>query len=402
MPARHTELYELLEISPDADEDAIKKAYRRLAVKYHPDKNPGNKEAEEKFKKISHAYEILGDKEKRQIYDQYGEDAANGNGGGGGFSGDPFDIFNQFFGGGGGGGFESFFGGGRRRDPNGPQEGADLRYNLGITLDEAFKGVTKKIEFNRPGLCTACNGSGCADGTKPERCDRCKGSGQVGVSQGFFTMMHECPVCHGTGQKIAHKCAKCNGAGKVSVHRAIEIHIPAGIDTGNRMRVTGEGEPGLRGGSNGDLYIMIQIRPDKRFQREDEDIYAEHHIPFPVAALGGTVTIPTVHGDAELTVPAGTQNGDVLTLKGKGMPVRQRQGVFGNHHVKLTIDVPRKLTDAQRDALKASAAAFQSDAGGGAKENGSGPNFTVNADNDPSFFQRLKDKVSQHLDQVKL
>ena len=391
MPARHTELYELLEISPDADEDAIKKAYRRLAVKYHPDKNPGDKEAEEKFKKLSHAYEILGNKEKRQIYDQYGEDAANGNGGGGGFSGDPFDIFNQFFGGG-GGGFESFFGGGRRRDPNGPQEGADLRYNLGITLDEAFKGVTKKIEFNRPGLCTACGGSGCADGTKPERCDRCKGSGQVGVSQGFFTMMHECPVCHGTGRKIAHKCAKCNGAGKVSVHRAIEVHIPAGIDTGNRMRVTGEGEPGLRGGSDGDLYIMIQVRPDKRFQREDEDIYAEYHIPFPVAALGGTVTIPTVHGDSELTIPAGTQNGDVLTLKGKGMPVRQRQGVFGNHHVKLTIDVPRKLNDAQREALKAYAAAFQTD-GGGAKNNGAEPNFTVNADNDPSFFQKLKDKV---------
>ena len=393
MPARHTELYELLEISPDADEDAIKKAYRRLAVKYHPDKNPGDKEAEEKFKKISHAYEILGNKEKRQIYDQYGEDAANGGGaGGGGFSGDPFDIFNQFFGGGGGGGFESFFGGGRRRDPNGPQEGADLRYNLGITLDEAFKGTTKKIEFNRPGLCTACGGTGCADGTKPERCDRCKGSGQVGVSQGFFTMMHECPVCHGTGQKIAHKCSKCNGAGKVSVHRAIEIHIPAGIDTGNRMRVTGEGEPGLRGGSNGDLYIMIQVRPDKRFQREDEDIYAEYHIPFPVAALGGTVVIPTVHGDAELTVPAGTQNGDVLTLTGKGMPVRQRQGVFGNHHVKLTIDVPRKLNDAQKEALRAYAAAFQTNSGG-AKDNGSGPNFTVNADNDPGFFQKLKDKV---------
>ena len=390
MPARHTELYELLEISPDADEETIKKAYRRLAVKYHPDKNPGDKEAEEKFKKLSHAYEILGNKEKRQIYDQYGEDAANGNGGGGGFSGDPFDIFNQFFGGG-GGGFESFFGGGRRRDPNGPQEGADLRYSLGITLDEAFKGVTKKIEFNRPGLCTSCGGTGCADGTKPERCDRCRGTGQVGVSQGFFTMMHECPVCHGTGQKIAHKCAKCNGAGKISVHRAIEIHIPAGIDTGNRMRVNGEGEPGLRGGANGDLYIMIQIRPDKRFQREDEDIYAEYHIPFPVAALGGTVVIPTVHGDAELTVPAGTQNGDVLTLKGKGMPVRMRQGVFGNHHVKLTVDVPRKLTDAQREALKAYAETFKPD-GGGAKDNGSGPNFTVNND-DPGFFQKLKDKV---------
>ena len=402
MPARHTELYDILEVSPDADESAIKSAYRRLAVKYHPDKNPGNKEAEEKFKKISHAYEILGNQEKRQIYDQYGEDAANGGGaGGGGFSGDPFDIFNQFFGGGGGGGFESFFGGGRRRDPNGPQDGADLRYNLGITLDEAFKGVTKKIEFNRPGLCTACNGSGCADGTKPERCARCQGSGQVGVSQGFFTMMHECPVCHGTGQKIAHKCSKCNGAGKVSVHRAIEVHIPAGIDTGNRMRVNGEGEPGLRGGANGDLYIMIQVRPDKRFQREDEDIYAEYHIPFPVAALGGTVTIPTVHGDAELSIPAGTQNGDVLTLKGKGMPVRVRPGVFGNHHVKLTVDVPRKLTDAQREALKAYAAAFQSD-NGGAKSNGAEPNFTINPDNDPGFFQKLKDKVASHLDQVKL
>ena len=397
MPGVTPDYYSILGVSRDADEKTIKKAFRKLAREHHPD--AGGDEA--KFKEINEAYEVLSDEKKRKLYDQYG--TANENQIPSGWGGQAINMDDLF--GGGVGGFGSWsdilesirngegafgsnweinngqgWGTGFGQRGNRPRKGQDMNVTLTVSFDEAFKGVTKKIEFNRPGLCTACGGSGCADGTKPERCDRCKGSGQVGVSQGFFTMMHECPVCHGTG------------AGKVSVHRAIEVHIPAGIDTGNRMRVTGEGEPGLRGGSDGDLYIMIQVRPDKRFQREDEDIYAEYHIPFPVAALGGTVTIPTVHGDAELTVPAGTQNGDVLTLKGKGMPVRTRQGVFGNHHVKLTIDVPRKLNDAQREALKAYAAAFQTD-NGGAKNNGAEPNFTVNADNDPSFFQKLKDKV---------
>lgn len=384
--ARFTALYETLEVTADCDEAALKKAYRRLAVKFHPDKNPGDKTAEEKFKQISHAYEILNNPDKRKIYDEYGEEGLN-NRGGGGFSSNPFDIFNDLFGGGGGGNpFESFFGGGggRPRNPNAPMRGADLRYNLEITLQEAFSGINRKIEFKRAGLCQECHGSGCARGTHPEPCKRCGGRGQVGISQGFFTMMQDCPSCRGKGSTIPKKCPKCNGAGTISIPRSIELRIPAGVDTGTRMRVSNEGEPGRNGGPNGDLYIIIQIKEDANFEREDSDIYATLHIPFHLAALGGTIMIPTVQGQTELTIPAGTQNDDMLTLRGKGMPVFNHPGSWGSHHVKLIVDVPKKLSEEQKEALKAYAALFDvknSNQANADKENA-----------DPNgFFQKAKD-----------
>lgn len=371
-----TVLYETLEVSATADEVEIKKAYRRLAVKYHPDKNPGDKAAEAKFKEVTHAYEVLSDPEKRRIYDQYGEEGLNSRGGG--FSGNPFDIFNSFFGG--GNPFESFFGGGRR-DPNAPREGADLRYNLEVSLMDAVSGATKKIEFQRADACGECSGTGCRKGTKPTRCKRCGGSGQIGISQGFFTMMHECPVCKGTGSIIEQKCPKCNGKGSIAVKRSLEIRIPPGVDTGNRIRVAGEGEPGMRGGPNGDLYVFIQVRADKRFQRSGNDVLSEAKISFPTAALGGTVSVETVHGPQTLSIPPGVQHGEVFTIKGKGMPVLQRKGLFGDHYVKISVLVPKKLSDAQKAALKAYADAC-------------GENLAPGeAQDSPGFFQKLKDKV---------
>ena len=356
-----TTYYDLLEIPVDADETAIKKAYRKLAIKYHPDKNQGNKEAEEKFKKIAQAYDVLSNPEKRKLYDQYGEDAFSGagRGGGGGFSGDPFDIFNQFFGGGGGmGGFESFFGGGgRRRDPNAPAAGSDLRYPLEIDFMDAVKGVTKKLEFVRQGACEACHGTGCESGVRVP-CKRCRGTGQVGISQGFFTMMQECPECHGAGSVPEKPCKKCNATGHVRLKRSVEVHIPAGVDTGSRLRVSGEGEPGLRGGRDGDLYVDISVRDHELFEREGDDIYCDVPIKFTVAALGGEIDIPTIHGPMKFMVPSGTQNGDVQRVANKGMPSLRRRGSFGTHYLRFTIEVPKKLTQEQKDLLRQYAATF--------------------------------------------
>lgn len=357
-----TKLYDLLEVSPTADETEIKKAYRRLAVKYHPDKNPGDKTAEEKFKKIAEAYDILSNPEKRQMYDQYGENAfANGGrGGGGGFSGDPFDIFNQFFGGGGGGGgFESFFGGGsrRQRDPNAPETGSDLRYGLEIDFMDAVKGVDKTLTFNRKGLCDVCHGTGCESGQRVQ-CRRCHGSGQVGVSHGFFTMMQDCPECHGAGSVPEKPCKKCNASGYIKVKRKVDIHIPAGVDTGSRLRVQGEGEPGLRGGRDGSLYVDITVNEHPLFERQGDDIYCEVPITFTTAALGGEIDVPTVNGPIKFMVPAGTQNGDMQRISGKGMPSLRRRGYFGTHHVRFLIEVPKKLTAEQKDLLRKYAETF--------------------------------------------
>jgi len=354
-----TSYYDLLEISPSAGESEIKKAYRKLAIKYHPDKNPGDKEAEEKFKKIAVAYEVLSDPEKRQRYDQLGPDAVNGAGGrgGNGFSGNPFDIFNQFFGGAAGGGFESFFGGGARQDPNAPQRGSDLRYELEIDFMDAVNGVTKTLEFTRLGLCEACHGSGCESGVR-KTCTRCHGSGQVGVSRGFFTMMQECPACHGAGSVPEHPCKKCGATGHVKLKRKVEVHIPPGVDTGSRLRVGGEGEPGLRGGRDGDLYVEIGVGDHPLFERHDDDIYCEVPIKFSTAALGGEIDIPTVYGPIKFAVPAGTQNGDMQRIPGKGMPSLRRRGTCGSHNIRFVIEVPKKLTEEQKDLLRKYAATF--------------------------------------------
>ena len=360
--------YEILEVTHEATDTEIKKSYRRLAVKYHPDKNPGNKEAEEHFKEISQAYEILGNPEKRQMYDQYGE-AAFSHGGMGGVGGmDPFDLFREAFGGMGGGGgiFDSFFGGGqsRRSDPNGPLDGSDLRYNLEITFEEAVFGADKTIEFQRMAACETCHGSGCEPGTVKKRCQRCGGSGQIAMSQGFFTVMHECPKCHGAGVMAEKPCRQCSGSGQHKVKRTVQVHIPPGVDTGTRMRVSGEGEPGLRGGRNGDLFVITHVREHEIFQRDGLSVYCSVPIDFPTAALGGTVDVPTVTGKTALEIPAGTQTGDVFTIRGKGMPSLRGQG-RGDHYVKVFVEVPKKLSEDQRSALKRYSEAFQSNGNGG-------------------------------------
>ena len=360
--------YDTLEVSVTADDTEIKKAYRRLAVKYHPDKNPGDKTAEEKFKKIAEAYDILSNPEKRQLYDQYGENAFSGsgraNGGGAGFGGtDPFDIFSQFFGGGrsgGGGGnpFESFFGGSSGRASSGEVDGNDLKYNLEIDFMDAVKGADKEIEFTRAGLCESCRGTGCAEGSKRVTCRRCGGRGQVGVSQGFFTMMHECPSCHGSGNMPESPCKKCSGSGSVKVRRKVKIHIPPGVDNGTRMRVSGEGEPGLHGGEDGDLYVVMYVRDHEVFKRDGDDIHCDVPITFSTAALGGDIEIPTIGGNITYHVPSGTQNGDVHRIAGKGMPSLSRRGTSGSHIVRFVIEVPKKLTDRQKEILREYAASF--------------------------------------------
>ncbi len=361
--AVETAYYELLEISVTADDTEIKKAYRRLAVKYHPDKNPGDKTAEEKFKKIAQAYDVLSNPEKRKLYDQYGEDAVTGAGGrgGGGFSGNPFDIFNQFFGGGSGGGmggFESFFGGGgRRRDPNAPEPGNDLRYSLEIDFMDAVQGVTKKLEFMRQGHCDACHGTGCESGVRVP-CKRCHGTGQIGVSQGFFTMMQDCPVCHGNGSVPEKPCKKCNASGSVRIKRSVEVHIPPGVDTGSRLRVQGEGGPGLRGGRDGDLYVEITVNDHELFERHNDDIYCEVPISFATAALGGEIDVPTIHGAMKFKVPSGTQNGDMQQIPGKGMPSLRRRGTCGTHHIRFAVEVPKKLSSEQKELLQKFADSF--------------------------------------------
>ncbi len=342
--------YEILEVTRESTDTEIKKSYRRLAVKYHPDKNPGDTSAEEMFKQISRAYAILSDPEKRQLYDRYGEDAFTRGGGGGGF--DPFDLFREAFGGNGGGFFESFFGGSSRRaDPNGPADGNDLRYDLEIEFEEAVFGSDRKIEFTRLAACDACHGSGCESGTSKKTCPRCHGRGQVSVSQGFFTVMHDCPNCKGTGVIAERPCRPCSGAGVRKVKRTVQLHIPPGVDTGTRMRVVGEGEPGLRGGANGDLFVITHVREHAVFQRDGLSVYCEVPIDFATAALGGEVDIPTVSGKVPLSIPAGTQTGDTFIVRGKGMP-SLRRGERGDQHVKVFVEVPKRLSAEQREALK--------------------------------------------------
>ncbi len=364
-----TDYYKLLEVSKDATAADIKKAYRKLAVKYHPDKNQGDKAAEEKFKEISIAYEILGDEQKRSLYDRYGEAAFNktggsrGFGGGGGFH-DPFDIFREVFGDGGGGGggiFESFFGGQgrqRREDPNGPVDGSDLRYDIEIDFEDAVLGVDRTIEFNHMEECQTCHGTGCEPGTSKKGCQRCGGSGSVALSQGFFTVMHTCPNCNGAGRIAEKLCRKCSGEGRTKAKKTVQIHIPPGVDTGTRLRVQGQGESALRGGSDGDLYVIIHVKEHQLFQRDGDDIHCEVPIDFPTAALGGTIEVPTVTGKERLEVPAGTQNGSSFLLRGKGMP-SLRSGVRGDQRVRLFIEVPKRLSKEQREHLEVYARVFK-------------------------------------------
>ena len=355
--------YKLLGVSKNATDAEIKKAYRKMAIQYHPDKNPGNKEAEEKFKKISQAYEVLSDKNKRAQYDQFGHAAFTSGGrsthgfGGGGFH-DPMDVFSQFFGGASGGGssfFEDLFGGGggrsTRRSASSAVDGADLRYDMEIDFEDAVYGADKKIVIPRMAACDKCNSTGCEPGSGRKTCSRCGGSGQVALSQGIFSIRQTCPTCQGAGEIVEKPCRQCRGSGRVHTEKKLQIHIPPGVDTGSRLRVAGEGESGLRGGHSGDLYVFLHVRKHNIFHREGNDIICEMPIPYSVAVLGGVVEVPTITGKAKMKIPPGTQNSTILRIKGKGVPAL-RGGARGNMHVKVFVEVPTHISREQKELLE--------------------------------------------------
>lgn len=350
------DFYETLGVAKGASLDEIKKSYRKLAIQYHPDRNPDNKEAEEKFKEISQAYEVLSDESKRAKYDQFGHDAytRGGQAGFGGGSHNPYDIFEQVFGRGGGGGgfsFEDLFGGGGgRRSPNGERHGNDRRYDMEITLEDAAFGATPSITIPSWDDCKRCHGNGCEPGTGKKQCPQCKGSGQVVMSQGFFQFAQPCPTCQGTGQKIEKPCKECRGSGHKSVNRTIKINIPPGVDTGSKLRVSGEGEPGENGGQKGDLYVVIHLRQHDVFEREGVTLYTTVPIDFTTAVLGGTIEVPTLSGKAKMVIPAGTQSGTSLRLKEKGMP-SLRGGARGALIVRVIVEIPKNASKEQTELL---------------------------------------------------
>ena len=352
-----TDYYELLGVGRDATAEELKKAYRKLAVKYHPDKNPDDASAEEKFKEISEAYEILKDPDKRAAYDRFGHAAFQGGGagprpgGGGGFT-DPFDIFREVFGGGrsgGGGIFDEFFGGGMSGSAS--HEGADLRYDLEISLEEAANGVEKEIRYRRAVACDHCHGDGAEPGSRRVKCPTCGGSGQVSSTRGFISFRQVCPSCGGTGVVIENKCKKCGGEGRVTETSKLKVKIPAGVDSGSRLRSAGKGEAGLQGAPAGDLYIVLHVKEHDVFERHGNDLFCEIPIKFTLATLGGTLNVPTLSGKAALKIPSGTQSGTVFRLRGHGMP-NIRGGQKGDQLVKVVIDVPKKLTPEERKALE--------------------------------------------------
>lgn len=346
------EFYDLLGINRDASDDDIKKAYRKMAMKYHPDRNPDSKDAEEKFKEIKEAYEVLSDSQKRATYDQYGhaglEQNAGGFGGGGaGFGGfgDAFsDIFGDIFGGragtaGGNGGRGNVY------------RGSDLRYNMEITLEEAARGCEKQIRIPAVDSCEACDGTGAKSGTSPKTCPTCGGQGQVRMQQGFFSIQQTCPTCHGNGRVIADPCGVCNGSGRVKKSKTLNVKVPVGVDNGDRIRLSGEGEPGVNGGPHGDLYVVTHIKEHSVFQRDGQNLHCEMPISFATAALGGEIEIPTLEGVAKLKIPAETQSGQVFRLRSKGIrPLRgTTQGDLMCH---VVVETPIKLTERQKQLLR--------------------------------------------------
>lgn len=351
----NTEYYDRLGVSKDASQDEIKRAYRKMSKKYHPDinKEPG---AEEKYKEVQEAYETLSDDQKRAAYDQYGPDGANGFGGQGGFGG--------FDGGAGFGGFEdifsSFFGGGATRNPNAPRQGDDLQYRVNLSFEEAIFGAEKEVHYNREATCKTCSGSGAKPGTSPVTCGRCHGQGVINVDTqtplGMMRRQVTCDTCHGTGQEIKEPCQTCHGTGHEKQSHKVSVKIPAGVETGQQIRLAGQGEAGFNGGLYGDLFVIINVNPSDKFTRDGSTIYYTLNISFVQAALGDTVEVPTVHGNVEMTIPAGTQTGKTFRLKGKGAP-RLRGGSQGDQHVTVKIVTPTKLNDAQKEALLAFAKA---------------------------------------------
>ena len=349
-----TDYYELLGVDRNASEDALKKAYRKLAVKYHPDKNPGDKNAETKFKEISQAYDILKDPKKRANYDQFGHAAFQNGMGGGSYQGggvDPFDLFREAFGGnaGGGGIFEDLFGGGR--SSGGAQAGADLRYDLEITLEEAAKGVEKRIRYRRYCTCSTCQGTGAEPGTGKTTCQSCQGTGQISTNRGFISFRQVCPDCSGTGSIIEKPCSQCRGEGRTIEQSTLKAKIPAGVHTGSRIRSAGNGEAGTHGGPSGDLYIIVIVKEHELFERHEDDLFCEVPIKFSLACLGGSIHVPTLFGKGNLKIPEGTQTGTTFRLRGQGMP--HLRGGQGDLLVRIQVEVPKKLSKDQRAKLEA-------------------------------------------------
>lgn len=361
--AANEDYYSLLGVEKGASEEEMKKAYRKKAVQYHPDKNPGDKAAEDMFKKVSEAYEVLKDPQKRAAYDRYGHQAFTqqggagprgpGGGGGGGFH-DPFDIFREVFGqqgggGGGGGIFDQMFGGG---GGGSERDGSDLRYDLEISLEDAAKGVEKEISFRRLHGCSRCDGSGAEPGSKKVTCPTCRGAGQIRRSGGIITFAQTCPTCAGAGQKVEKPCTGCRGEGRVPQAAKVNVRIPPGVDTGTRLRSAGNGESGLAGGQTGDLYIVLNVKQHELFERQDDDLFCEIPIKFTLATLGGTLEVPTLFGKATVKIPSGTQSGTTFRLRGKGMPSLRQRGAQGDQLVRVHVEVPTKLSSEQEKLLK--------------------------------------------------
>ena len=343
--------YEVLGVGRDATDAQIKSAYRKLAKKYHPDVNPGDKEAEAKFKEASEAYAILSDSEKRTKYDQYGHAAFDPNMGGGGFdfSGSDFsDIFGDIFG--------NIFGGGTRRNPNAPRKGASIRARVRVTFDESMKGCEKQLEIVLKDPCTACGGSGAKPGTSPEICHRCNGSGQVVfTSQSFFGQVQNvqtCPECQGKGKVIREKCPTCRGTGYTSSRKTIAVAIPAGIESGQSIRIRGKGEPGINGGERGDLLVEVYVTPHPVLQRQGMDIVSRVPISYAQAVLGGEVKVLTIDGDVAYTIKPGTNTGTTVRLRGKGVPYQRNRDVRGDHYVTFDIETPKHLSSEAKEALR--------------------------------------------------
>ena len=370
--------YDVLGVARDADAREIKKAYRRVAMKHHPDRNPGDKAAEEKFKEASEAYEVLSDQQKRGAYDQFGHDAVSGNAGAGGFGGgganfsDIFgDVFGDIFGGGGGGG--------RSR---GPARGSDLRYNLDVDLEQAVKGTDVKIRIPTLVNCDNCGGSGAKKGSSPVTCTTCGGVGQVRMQQGFFSVQQTCPNCRGQGKMISDPCGTCRGQGRIEETKTLSVKVPPGVDTGDRIRLSGEGEAGPDGGPSGDLFVQINVREHKIFERDGKHLYCEVPISIVDAALGGELEVPTLDGRVKLKIPAETQTGKLFRMRGKGVtPVRG--GATGDLLCRVTLETPVNLTKKQIELFKQLQESFE-------KEGNQSPKKSSWFEGVKSFFDDMK------------
>lgn len=377
--------YEVLGVARGASADEIKKSYRKLAVQFHPDKNPGNKEAEEKFKEATEAYSVLSDVENRKKYDQFGHAAFQGGGGfQGGFSGGDFSGFEDIF----GDIFSSFFGGafggagGQGKQRTRGRAGRDLRYDLDVTFEEAAFGCEKTVTINKRGQCDTCSGSGSKPGTSPEACGTCGGAGQVRMQQGFFTISRTCHVCSGQGQVIKTPCSTCGGSGAKAVQATLNVKVPPGIDHGQRLKLRGEGEAGSLGGPNGDLYVQIIVREHPIFKREESEVYCEVEIPYPIVVLGDEIEVPTLEGPVKMKIPAGTPAGKIFRLKNRGIQVLGTNR-RGDQHVKVTIKVPKKLSEEHKKILEQLKKIEVA--------NNPKASATTTSEDDKGFFDKVKD-----------